>query len=191
MPARPCATLPEAIAYVRERWNDRDMPLRLHDHATGDDGAPRLAARFLRYLDAHAYSTVEADETVACYHPRIRAADDPFTCPDCSGMGVKTQARTRYLWPMWAALARLAKVPPVLDYQPAPVLVVLTLAHCGWDWHIAAERLDLAWHHDGGEAIILLSLRKLADRYAEGPIPRVGWVSKSEAQRSAEMVGAA
>lgn len=187
---RHCATLTEAIAFARDRWNDRDCPLRLHDFAIGDDGAPRLAARFVAYLDAQAYSTRDVEETEECYHPRSANPRDIMACPDCDG-GTKRVTHTRYLWPMWAALARLGKVPPTLPDQPAPVLVVVTLAHYRWDWRRTAQVLRLDWHHDGGEAVILSALRRLADRYSDGPLPAVRWTAKSEAQQTAELAASA
>jgi len=172
------------IDEVRWRWDDRDAPIRLHDAAFGDDGAPRLSAPFLRYLTAHAFTVIEADETDTCHHPRLPARADPFTCIDCGGMGVKTVRRARYAWPMWAALERLRHEPPERPGVPAPAVIVLVVAASRWNWRHAARRLGIA-HHDDAEAVVTRAFAKLRARYAERPTPRVAWTQMSESQQRA------
>jgi hypothetical protein len=178
-------TLSGVIDETRWRWDDRDVPIRLHEHATGDDGAPRLSAPFLRYLTSTAFTVIEADETDLCAHPRLVTHGDPFTCIDCGGDGVKTVRRARYAWPMWAALARLAHEHPERPGVPAPAVIVLAVAASRWDWRTAAVRLRIA-HLPDAEAVVLRAFRQLRGRYQERPTPRVGWVSMSDAQRNAE-----
>lgn len=178
-------TLADAVDRVRIRWNDRHVPIRLHEHATGDDGAPRLSPAFMRYLDAKAWATYEIDERDTCYHPRLTGRDDPFACPDCRGDGTKYVRRTRYLWPMWAALSRLAHEPPDQGDVPPPVVIVLAVAAARWDWRRAAARLGLHEREDA-ELLVLSALRKLEVRYRESPLPRPSWVDLSESQRKAE-----
>ena len=183
-------TLASAIEEVRWRWDDREAPIRLHDAAFGDDGAPRLSAPFLRYLTAHAFTVIEADETDTCNHPRLVARADPFACVDCGGMGVKTVRRARYAWPMWAALTRLANEPAERDDVPAPAVIVLTVAASRWNWRHAARRLGIA-HHPDAEAVIFRAFGKLRGRYAERPTARVGWTQMSESQQRAVQDGEA
>ena len=172
-------TLASSIDEVRWRWNDREVPIRLHDAAFGEDGAPRLSAPFLRFLTASAFTVIETDETDVCFHPRLVRLDDPFACIDCGGMGVKTTRRERYAWPMWAALSRLAHEPPDREGLPPPAIIVLAVASSRWDWHRAAVRLRIA-HLPDAEHIVARAFAKLRGRYQERPVPRVGWVSMSD-----------
>lgn len=177
------------IEEIRWRWDDREAPIRLHDAAFGEDGAPRLSAPFLRYLTAHAFTVIEADETDVCAHPRLASREDPFACVDCGGMGVKTVRRARYAWPMWAALERLSHEPAERPGLPAPAVIVVAVAATRWDWRHAARRLGIAG--DDAEFVIARAFAKLRGRYQERPMPRIGWVTMSEAQRAAVQAGEA
>lgn len=182
-------SLVEAIEWARPRWQERPVPLRLHDHDLEGQVGLRYSAAFSRELHAHPGMTVEHEMTEDCYHPTLYRGDSPRDCPACLGMGVKTVRRERYRYPMWRAFNRLLRDNSTSPSLPSPAQCVVTLAGAGWDASEATRRLHLSW--DSGEALLLLSLRKLHHYFAEAPMGRPSWIDKSESQRNAEDVAAA
>lgn len=180
-------TLPAAIEWCAARWDrQRTVPLRLHEsHTTdGELGAPRFTHSFMGALDGRPDQVVTDTRTQACGHPLLAGTQATRDCPECFGVGIKDVRSDLYRYPMTLALSRLARgLPPRRSY-PHPVVAVTTLAEHGWDARSAASSLGLG--PDMAEAYLLLCIRRLHSRYQEGPIARVGWVDKSDAQRNAE-----
>ena len=184
-------SLTEAIEWTRDRWDQqRPVPLRLHEaHTTeGALGAPRFTGAFRAALDGRADAVDDSIRTETCYHPLLSRGMSPRDCPECYGVNVKDVRVDRYRYPMSLALARLSKVLRQRRH-PHPVTVVQALAEHGWDAHAVARSFDMHW--DLAEPLLLRALRQLHARYQEGPIGKVGWVSKSEAQQNAEVWTAA
>jgi hypothetical protein len=185
------ASLDEAIVWVRDRWDgQRTVPLRLHESRTteGELGAPRFSHGFINALDGSPAAVSTEGRTQSCGHPLL-AGRPSRDCPECYGAGVKEVRLNLYRYPMTLALSRLARSLPVNRRQPHPYLTIATLAEHDWDARSTVRSLAMSW--DAGEAHLLRCLRQLHSRYQEGPVPRVGWVDKSDAQRSAESWSAA
>jgi hypothetical protein len=178
------ASLSDAIDWAQPRWQERPVPQRLHDWDLDGEVGLRYSAAFVRELHAHPGMTVEADVTESCYHPTLYRGDSPRDCPACLGAGVKTVRRERYRYPMWRAFNRLLRDHATRPHLPGPAQCVVTLAGANWDGADTARRLALPW--EVGEALLLLSLRKLHHYYAEAPLGRPSWVDKSQSQRDAE-----
>lgn len=188
--ARGLASLPEAIEWARAHWQGRELPTRIHEHAVEPDsllGSPRLTATMMSYLLASPDDTVTRTETVLCRHPR----GSERHCPDCTA-GVKSQDITRRRYPMWRALWRVSLLRPVRDGLPQPVYLVLALWAAGWRPELVRIRTEdgAPLEPDDRDGLLLRALRSLHHEYEDTVVPRVGWVSKSEAQRKAEEVAA-
>lgn len=148
-----------------------------------------MSGAFLRFLQARATHTTVTELMETCRHPRLptqRRSDHfrPEPCPDCDGTGYAPKRCEVYRYPMAAALARLVHERSMRPHQPTPAQTIVLLARHAWD--LAGTSLSLGYAYETMEALALLSLRKLHSRYAVRPIAKVGWVSMSEAQRSAE-----
>jgi hypothetical protein len=186
------ADLPSALSWLRKAWHNLPVaPARLHDRDIEDGsalGSHRFSAAMWRLLTSSAYATHESAETVPCNHHRLTTAS-VFDCPDCNGEGFYEHRVTRYRWPMSAALTSLSKMPRPSDGSPAPIDCILALRMTS-DLDHASRLVGIpivsADHRRTVEAMMLMNLRRLRDRYSEAPLPRVGWVDKSEAQRAAE-----
>jgi hypothetical protein len=185
--------LPSALSWVRRAWATLPVaPDRIHARDIEDQsvlGSHRFSAAMWRILTSSAYAVHESAETVQCNHNRLTTAS-VFDCIDCHGNGFYEHRVTRYRWPMRAALASLAKVPRPSEGSPAPIDTILALAHAGWDPVRAAPLLGIEVvspdHAVTVQAMFLMNLRRLRDRYSEAPISKTGWVDKSDAQRAAE-----
>lgn len=174
------ASLSEAIAWLREHADDRPVPLRLHEHETdpqGELGTPRLTGAFLAYLVAEPDDVRDTDDPVECGHLH------DATWPPC------VVSRAYYRSPMWRALRELGRRRAIRPGHPAPLSCVSAIMAAGWDWRRAASVLGQP--PERFEALALMALRSLHGLYALGPIPRQapGWVSLSDAQRSAIIAG--
>lgn len=182
--------LPSAIGWLQKAWMTLPVPpARLHSREVDGQLGPSFTPAFARILSGSAYDTEVIHETDTCHHPRL-IGHDVRTCPDCSGDGVHEVTRERYRSPMAAALVRLSKMPRPSDGTPSPAEFILTLYGAGWDWRFAAIALGLIPvskdHEETVKAQFLLAIRQLRQRFADGPIGRVSYVDKSDAQRSAE-----
>ena len=185
--------LSSALSWVRKAWATLPQaPARLHDRDIEDGsvlGSHRFSSPMWRILTGHPSSEYEAAETVQCNHHRLTTASE-YDCPDCQGAGHYEHRVRRYRSPMAAAMSNLSRMRRPSDGTPAPVTTVLALAHAGWDVPRAAELVGITIvspdHRITVEAMFLMNLRRLRDRYSESPMPRVGWVDKSDAQRAAE-----
>ena len=182
------ASLADAIDWAQDRWHERPVPLRLHDRDVDGQLGLRYSWPFIRELDAHPGQCIEADVTEPCYHPTLYRGDSPRDCPACLGAGVKTVRRVRYRYPLWRAFNRLLRDNPTRPHLPGPARCVVSLAGSDWDGRDTTRRLGLTW--DVGEALLLMSLRKLHHYYAEAPTGRPSWVDKSDSQRKAEEAAA-
>lgn len=188
------SSLAAAIRWAQSAWSTLPQPpLRLHDRdieELSQLGSHRFSSPMWRILNSTPWDEEVIDETVTCFHPRLFVRDDPKACPDCRGDNVTTVTRRRYVSPMAAALARLAKVPRPSDGTPSSLILVLALSECDWSVWKAGRLLGLEPvsedHYKTQEAMFLLALRRLHSRYSSGPVPKVGWVSKSESQQRAE-----
>lgn len=184
-----------ASAWARDHWTDVQVPYRLHERGFDAGGAPEMSGAFLRFIQARAQHTMLAIEVVPCRHITV----DTQGCLDCGvrdekgnllylkGFFEKRVEHFRY--PMAAALARLDNDQPVPKTwdphnKPTYAQTILLLSRHAWD--LAGTSLSLNMAYEMFEALALLSLRKLHSRYAVRPIAKVGWVSMSDAQRSAE-----
>lgn len=179
-------TLDDAIAWARDHWVLPEAPARIHQHAVEPDsalGSPKMSPAFLRYLEGSRTATTWQRITEPCFHATGLVAD----C--CGGVGYMTRDRERYVYPMAAALAALAKLPQK-GLNPHPLELVVVLAHAGWSVTAAAALCGVhivsADHAQTVDAMFLLALRKLRGRYASGPLPRPKWTDLSESQRNAQ-----
>ena len=193
-PAEEVATLTAALAWLRTAWTTLPVPpAKLHDRDIEELsalGSHRFSAAFARLLDGKPTDTEISEETVTCYHPRLVDRDDVRACPDCSGDGVTKATRVRYRSPMSAALSRLSKMPRPSDGTPAPIDYIIALAAGGWDMRQAAKLLGYHVlspdHSQTIDAMFLLAIRRLHERYSAGPVGRsVPYTELSEAQRNA------
>lgn len=183
-------TYAAAVDWIRPLWGDVLIPYRLHQREFDEGGGPEMTSAFRRLLEARATYTFVGLFKDRCYHPRLFAQSIPGAfglrqaCPDCDDTGFVTKFGEVYRFPMAAALHRLMSEPAMTANQPTPAQVVVLLSRHAWD--LAGTALSLGYAYEMMEALGLLSLRKLERRYAVRPIARVGWVSKSDAQRQAE-----
>ena len=149
--------LDAAIEWLREEWSARDVPNRLHERGFEGEG-PFFTPAFARYLDAT---------------PHDKAAPHSRECPrscDCE-----------WRYPMWRAMDALTAYDqshPRKGYSLHEL--VLTLVVNSFD----AEGTALATGEN--EATVFLAIRTLFGRYEKAPV-KVGWVSKSDSQRAAEV----
>lgn len=183
-----------ASRWVAEHLDDETLPLRLHDRAIGEDGAPRLSARFLAWLTAGPFDIESRIETRTCTHPRLADVawrqknlpePDVWSCPSCAGSCVYDTTVSRYRRPMRAALERLRLHPGRWpERQMTPYMVLRWWMTRGLDGPEAAWDSGTGW--DTFEALVVMAVRKLAGRYQQSPYRTIGWVDKSEAQQHAE-----
>ena len=184
----------DELAWLQEHWTPRELPLRLHERDFGDDGAPRLTTRFLRYLTARPSDSEETTEQRLCAHLR-NASQNRWECPDCAGTGVYETAVNRYRYPMWRALVKLAgydRANPPRPGNPHMLHVVVALAAYRFDGRKAADALFRSTERgrwELGEPYIVMAIRRLKARYEHSPTG-LGWTQKSDSQRNAEGVAA-
>lgn len=159
----------------------RRVPLRLHDAAIGDDGAPRYSAAFWSYLTASPFATKDIVETRTC--PHDHSWGEP--CDFCGGSITYDVPRVVYVSPLSAAFARLRKAPPTSPQWPGPYTIVISWIANRYDLAAASEAFGRPYHSEDErktvEAAVLLSCRKLVGRYATGPVARRG-ISESQSQ---------
>lgn len=178
------ACYPDAVAWLADHVDElQTPPVRLHDRAYGDDGAPRLSAAFLAFLTASPYDAYDVTETRTCpiTHPY------GVGCHLCGGNLTFDVPRRLYRHPLAAALASLRHAPATSRDWPTPYAMVLTLLREGLDLDRAAASIEHPIlgpdHRKTVEAAFLLAVRKLVGRWASGPLPRV---RLSDAQADAE-----
>jgi hypothetical protein len=187
------ADIHSALSWLRSAWTTLPVPpVRLHDRDIEDGsqlGSHRFSSPMWRILIGRPTDEYEASESVMCGHPRLPSAN-VFDCPDCHGDGYYEHRVRRYRSPMSAALHRLSKMPSPSDGTPAPMDYILALHSTDWNPYRAAMLLRLQPvsedHWLTIECMFLNAIRQLHSRYSVGPVARVGWVSKSDAQRAAE-----
>lgn len=183
------ASWPSALSWLRDHLDGLvTAPERLHDHAIGDDGAPRLSAAFLAVLVGSPYATVTTTEQRNC---RLEHPFDAPPCPRCDGQLTYSVDRDVYRHPLAAALATLRNAPATSHDWPRPYVMVVTLIREGLDLDRAAEAIDHPIlgpdHRKTVEAAFLLAIRKLAGRWSSGPIPKTPkWTELSSSQQAAE-----
>ena len=174
MRRRTLPTLRDAIEWLADVWSTRDTPVRLHARDTGDDGAPRFAPAFARYIQASPFDVGPVTSQRICRH--VRHDGPEWECPDCNGTGTYAMTQDQWLYPMWRAMVQLRAD------KRAHHDAVLTLVINAFDIAGACRVLGIT------EAAMLAAIRSLHSRYSLAPEQRVGWVSKSESQQQAEMV---
>ena len=187
------ADWPTALSWLRKAWHTLPVPpSRLHDRDIEDGsvlGSHRFSSPMWRILNGTAYDVQEVAETVQCGHHRLEG-DNVYECRDCHGEGWYENRVARYRSPMAAAMSSRAKMPRPSDGTPAPVDYIAALYHSGWQLDRASRMVGVpivsADHRRTVEAMFLLAVRRLRNKYSEGPLPRVGWVDRSESQRNAE-----
>jgi len=178
------ATLADARDWLDDHLDElRRVPLRLHDAAIGDDGAPRYSAAFWSYLTASPFATRDVVETRTC--PRSHGFGE--ACAFCGGAITYDVPRVVYVSPLSAAFARLRKAPATSPQWPGPYIIVISWIANRYDLAAASEAFGRPYHSEDErktvEAAVLLAVRKLVGRYATGPVQRRGI---SDAQADAE-----
>ena len=187
------ADIHSALSWLKAAWTTLPVPpVRLHDRDVEDQsqlGSHRFSSPMWRILVGRPTDEYDASESVMCQHPQLRSGN-AFDCPDCQGSGYYEHRVRRYRSPMSAALHRLSKMPSPSDGTPAPMDYILALQSSDWNVWRAAMLLRLSPvsedHWRTIEAMFLLAIRRLHQRYSVGPVARVGWVDKSDSQRQAE-----
>ena len=128
----------EAVAGLRDRAAElTDVPLRLHDHAIGDDGVRRLSPAFLRYLTGSVHASHPITVTVVC--PARHETGRP--CEQCSDLGSWTTTSDVYDRPLSRALCLAAQRS--LKLRPHPVVLVDALIAEDFDLRRAARRVGI------------------------------------------------
>jgi hypothetical protein len=190
-------SLDDAIEWLRSVWNDeRPVPYKLHDlrtHSQGELGTPWMTAAFITWVTARSDDKSDIIETVTCPNPAHHDGDwrASVSCGICLGIGTYEVERLRYRYPLWRALRSLERKPANRPGHPAPLVIVAQLATCGWS-SLYAHRLSnvetpLAW--EVYEALALMAIRDLHQRYAIAPIPARRWTALSESQQNAVIAG--
>lgn len=179
------ATLDEAVRWLQDHQDDRDIPAKLHFIETenqGELGSPRFTPSFLRYLYARSNDVnPEAEENITC-------SDVSWNCPVCAGDGFYVVMRERYRYPLWRAMYRLKDRSPKRPGHPSPITCVAALFAARFDWLTATKLLRL--NVDLGEALLLMAVRSLYGLYELGPVPRPPkWTELSESQQRAVVGG--
>lgn len=160
-------SLNDAIEWVAPRWQERPVPIRLHDR--GIDGVLGLvySSSFLRALSAGCNDKETVELTERCYHPLLAIGVNLRECEDCDGTGWKHAIRERFRYPMWRAFQRLLSARNDMPRHPHPAERVMALADANWDGPLAARRLERHWYI--AEPLFLTALRQLKGRYEEAP----------------------
>lgn len=180
------ATLNDGLTWLAEHVGELgEVPLRLHDRAIGDDGAPRLSAAFLAYLTQTPFATTWSTETRACDQQH------PFgsVCWKCGNQLTYSVTREMYRFPLAAALERLSNVRPAAPTHVSPFILTVKLIACDLDANRAARELDIAPisedHRKVVEALFLSAIRQLHSRWSSGPIARRVTISDAVAEKAA------
>ena len=179
-------TYAEAVSGLRLRAAElADFPLRLHERAAGDDGAPRLSPAFLRHLTGSIHASHEVRVEVVCpiRHEQGRK------CERCNDLGGWVATRDMYDRPLSRAIYRLAHAKSRL--RPHPLILVVALIDAAFDLDRAAAKVGIiiasADQRRNEEARFLAAIRALHSRYEETVLgPRPGWTSLSESQQNAQ-----
>lgn len=163
--------LPDAMLWLREVWEARETPDRLHTREHEGWGLA-YAPAFARRLGARPDDVAPLTTTRTCHHPRL--VGNAWDCPDCHGEGTYQTTILAFRYPCWRAMTRLCRE------NRAAHDVVLTLVINAFDVVGACSVLDCT--QDG----LLAAIRALHSRYRLAPRDRVAWTDKSEAQQAAE-----
>jgi hypothetical protein len=151
------------VRWIRDAYAAEAPPLRLHERATGDDGAPRLAGPFIAYITAHP--------------KEIDRGDPEYIKTDGDEAGTYLRPLAAALWrlekrsPEYAAIAR-AIACEVFDPESA---VEAALGMLGY-------RVPDAWR----KGIARDSLVRVWMIYTEERRAEPTWIDKSESQQAAE-----
>lgn len=165
-------TLTEALEWLKEAWEEREIPQRLHTSDFEGEGL-FYAPAFARYLSARPDDTCEVTSTRHCQHPRLKGRDT-WECPDCQGSGTFDSTTLVYRAPMWRAMLNLRR-----DNVRAHDRV-LTLVINAYD--VPGTLSIMAMR----EERLVDAIRSLHSRYRLAPeVSR--WTEKSQSQQSAEM----
>lgn len=165
-------TLPDAVEWLTQVWEDRPTPTRLHvrEH---DGWGLMYAPAFARHLDARHDDTGWVTETRTCRHPRLETRNE-WECPDCQGAGTYSAKVRAYLYPTWRALTILR------DRNLEAWELVLTFV-------INAYSVADVARLGHGEGALLTAIRRLFDCYERAPIEPTPWTAKSQSQQMAEV----
>jgi hypothetical protein len=151
------------VRWIRDAYAAEAPPLRLHERATGDDGAPRLAGPFIAYITAHP--------------KEIDRGDPEYIKTEGDEAGTYLRPLAAALWrlekrsPEYAAIAR-AIACEVFDPESA---VEAALGMLGY-------RVPDAWR----KGIARDSLVRVWMIYTEERRAEPTWIDKSESQQAAE-----
>ena len=188
------ASFTEAVTWLAERAS-LEHPTKMHDRATGDDGAPRLSEGFIRWLTRDepsetpwAFETFTTTVQEDCPRPHpIRAKGEP-RCELCDDALWWSKTRPMYVRPFAAALERLRHKRATTPDWPTPYEMVVRLIAARYDLEYAAFAIGHPIlgedHRKTLEAKFISVVRDLSDRYQSGPMPRSRRIS--DAQASAE-----
>jgi hypothetical protein len=168
-------SLAAACTFVESVWSEeRATPTRLHSRGVQPrdlSGSPRWSNQFSHY---------------------VFASPDEIVDETSTDRGV-VDTRTFYRYPLWRALSllerrdhdRWTKGVPRRPFHPTPVSVLRALALANFD----PKRVGLRYSDgtrippDMAELFAVGAARKLRSVYVE---TYVGWVEKSDSQKSAE-----
>lgn len=181
------ACWPDAASWITDHLDELiSPPVRLHDHAIGDDGAPRLSAAFLAILTGSPFAEVTSSEVRSC------PLDHPIGAPPCLRCDDRlsyTVTRNLYRHPLAAALGRLRGAPATSPDWPTPYTMMVVLLREGLVLERAAKAIGHPIlgpdHRKTIEAAFLLATRRLVGRWSSGPIEQTRRISDAQADAEA------
>lgn len=190
----PIQTFRQAVRWLAPRAAELgDAPLKLHTSGTAASdllGSPPFSGEFWLRLSTDAFAGHDVTITKTCSLPHPL----DVVCPRCDNNYSYTVTRKVYHRPFAAALSRLSHAPATSRAWPKPHAMILALIAAGFRLDGAARVIG---HPIGSEderttveAAFILAVRKLHDRYAEGPIPKgPSWTEQSDSQHAATIAG--
>lgn len=187
---RGLPTYADALEWLQEHWTPREVPAQINTHVNEGWGL-FFTLPMERHLDAKPSDLGNVTEARNCSHPR-NTTGNVWECPDCQGMEVYQSTATRYRFPMWRAMEKLSafdRANPPRPGLPGATACIYALVIHSFDGRKAARHVIASTERGSwevAEPLFLMAIRRLFGRYEEGPV-QMGWVSKSEAQRNAEV----
>lgn len=184
-------TYSAAVSWLRTAWTTLPVaPVKLHTRAIEDGsqlGAHEYSMAFWKVLTQSATDTETITETDTCYHPGLKPDQPARDCLPCGGAGVREFERHRFRSPLAAALWSVSKIPPPAPDRPSTLQLLVALAWSGWNLDRACRYVGMPVlsddHRQTMQALMLMSIRRVYDRYGSVPIHRRGI---SESQSNAE-----
>lgn len=192
-PIRPIdydmTTYDRAVSWLQTAWTTLPVaPTRLHTRAIEDGsqlGAHEFSLAFWRVLSQNPWDTETITEQDTCHHPGLRPDAPVRDCIPCGGDGVRQYSRSRYKSPIANALYGVSKIPPPAPDRPSTIQLVVALAASGWNLDRACSYVGMRIlsddHRATMEALMLMSIRRVYDRYSSGPVHRARGISDSQA----------